>query len=312
MRKNLINMLNPKRKEVKKMKKLVFFALVAIFVVALAGVGMADVINPGPFGEKYLDQTFADVFGPDASNNIWGVISLTGTHNLLDGNTENQNLSGVAYYTPGSDGFYYFGVYGGLHITSPVVGPGTYYLDAASGITPYMNIYKVPVAQAGAYDAAVTAGPNVAGLGAPGTFGSAIITAPGAELFLALTPEEDYLSTYYGTPAGILEEFVFTSILTGKTTAYWDVIGGSGASLIMKDSFPFFPNLYTDHVINGVYADLKIVSDLTQETTNPFGWNTSSEDPVTGISGIPEPSTIILLGMGLLGIGIFGRKRMKK
>jgi hypothetical protein len=308
MRKNLINRFNPKRKEVKKMKKLVFLMFVLLALLVVAGTSSAAIIDPGPFGEKYLDQTFADI---EDTQNVWGVISLTGTHNLIDGNTENQNLSGISYYNPGSDGFYYFGVYGGLTISNGPVGPGggTFYLTAADGITPYMKIYQVPVAQAGVYDTAVAAGPGVGG-GAFGTFGNAIINA--GSLFLDLTPSPDYLSTYYGLPAGTLEEFTSNNVLTGKTTAYYDVIGGSGEDLIMKDTFPFFPNLYTDHVINDVYADLKIVSDLTQEVSI-FGWNTSSEDPVTGIgSNIPEPSTILLLGLGLFGIGIFGRKRMKK
>jgi hypothetical protein len=315
MRKKLMNSLNPKEKEVKKMKKLVFFALVAIFIVALAGVGMADVINPGPFGAKYIDQSYtsSDYPGGPPTGPIWGVVSLTGTYNLIDGNPESQNLAGVAYYTPGSDGYYYFGVYGGL---APISTAGaTTYLGAATGQTPYLKIYAVPVADGDVYSTAVIAGPGV-GDGAFGTFGSAIINAVGAVLFLDLAPPTgDYMATYQptpGAPPGTVETFTISGATTGHTLSYWDVIGGSGADLIAQESFPFIPNpYYNGAVIDDADADLKIVSDLTGEVS-PFGWVTSSEDPVTGIgTTIPEPSTILLLGAGLFGIGIFGRKRMK-
>jgi hypothetical protein len=320
MRKKLMNSLNPKGKEVKKMKKLVFLALVAIFIVALAGVGMADVINPGSFGVKYLDQSVAQVAGGGPAGNIYGVVALSSTHNLIDGNPENQNLAGVSYYNNGADGYYYFGVYGGL---TPIltVGNVTYLGETASG--SYLNIYRIPVADGDVYSTAVVAGIGD-GSGTLGSFGTDIINAVGAQLFLELaapkdtnTGVPDYMSTYLGAPPGTVEEFTVTGTFTGKTVAYWDVIGGLGASLVDTNGFPFIPNLYwnapplLDSAGNPIDADLKIVSDLTLEVS-PFGWTTSSEDPVTGLgTTIPEPSTIILLGAGLFGIGIFGRKRMK-
>jgi hypothetical protein len=316
MKKKLMNSLNPKEKEVKKMKKLVFFALVAIFIVALAGVGMADVINPGPFGAKYVDQSFASL--PLGAGPIWGVFSLSDTRNLTDGNPENQSLAGVPYYQQGADGFNYFGVYGGLiPIGVNPTNPSITDLGSVPGNPAYLNIYAVPVADGDVYSAAVAAGPNPGGMGAPGTFATAITTAPGATLFLSLAPGGggEYMSTYFGDLIGTVEEFTLLTPTHGSTLAYWDVVGGSGASLIDPDSFPFFPNLYTGAVKldgNGdpVYADLRILSDLTSQAGSP--WTTSSEDPVTGIgTTIPEPSTLILLGAGLFGIGILRRKSTK-
>ena len=31
-----------------------------------------------------------------------------------------------------------------------------------------------------------------------------------------------------------------------------------------------------------------------------------------GVAAVPEPATLILLGSGLLGMGVFGRKKFKK
>ena len=99
---------------------------------------------------------------------------------------------------------------------------------------------------------------------------------------------------------------------TGHAESYLDITGGTGASLFDRGVFDLGNTL-----VGADRADLKIISDLTNQFsagvwTNPNGWTTNSQDPITGRgAAIPEPSTIILLGAGLLGIGIFGKRRMK-
>jgi hypothetical protein len=337
MRKNLMNRLNPKGKEVKTMKKIAFLTSMLIALLVFAGVSQAIIINSGPFGGKYTDNSYADFdylsgnLGPavaapgqDVINgqynttptgNIWGIVSLTGIHTLLDNNPENNNLSGAAYYAAGSDNKYYFGVYGGLTYMSGSA-PGEVRLGAASGITPYLKIYEVGAADIGAYDAAATSGPNVPGAGAFGSFATDIINAPTAVLWLDTTFSANTLAAYdLGFQAGELELVKYGTTQTGDAEAYLDILGGTGASLFETGVFDL-ANL----LIGTDRADLKIISDLTANFngvsntwTNPFGWTTNSQDPVTGVgSTIPEPSTIILLGAGLFGIGIFGRKKLKK
>jgi hypothetical protein len=326
------------------MKKTMFVASMLIALLAFAGVSQAIIINSGPFGSKYTDYTYADFNWASVggittpapgqtgtpSGNVWGIFSLTGIHTLTDvptGNPENNALSGVAYYTPGSDGKYYFGVYGGL--TYLTTAPGEIRLGAATGITPYLQLYETtnPLV----YDAAHVSGPNVASAGALGTFGQTILYGadglPGgiganadSTLFLDTTFSANTLSAYdlLGFIPAELELATFSSARTGSAESYLDILGGTGAALFERGVFDVSGTLSGSD-----RADLKIISDLTDQFvatgpgtviwTDAFGWTTNSQDPITGVgaTGVPEPSTILLLGAGLFGIGIFGRKRMK-
>lgn len=307
------------------MKKFRILVTQLVALLAFAGVSQAIIINTGPLGVKYTDNTYADfdyalVTGgalPTApgqttpTGNVWGISSLTGVHTLLDNNPENNALSGVAYYSPGSDGKYYFGVYGGLTYMNGLA-PGVIRLGAASGITPYLKIYELT--NPAAYDTAAVAGPNVAGHGAFDSFGSAIIHDPTATLWLDATFSANTLAAYdSGFQPGELELDTQSTSVTASTEGYLDIIGGTGASLFERGVFDMAGNL-----TGSDRADLKIISDLTANFnagtglwTNPFGWTTNSQDPITGVGVVPEPSTILLLGAGLLGIGIFGKKKTK-
>ncbi|MDP3296871.1 MAG: PEP-CTERM sorting domain-containing protein [Thermodesulfovibrionia bacterium] len=303
------------------MKKIIFLTSMLIALLVFAGVSSAIIINSGPLGAKYLDVSFADFSAaitglplhPDQdvnsiSNNIWGIVSLTSIHSLIDGNPENNQLSGVSYYNAGSDGKYYFGVYGGLTYLSGSA-PGELRLQA-TGAGSFMKIYEVNAADSGVYDASVLAGPNVAGNGAFGTFGTQIISAPSAVLWLNTVFSPGTLAYYDAQyQAGELELVTYSNSVTGSAEAYLDIIGGTGASLfetgVFPIAFPFGPDR----------ADLKAISDLTADGRFlPFvgwrwngDWTTTSQDPITGV-GVPEPATVILVGAGLLGLGIFRRK----
>lgn len=99
----------------------------------------------------------------------------------------------------------------------------------------------------------------------------------------------------------------YTEILTGltlppsgTTNAYLDVTGGSVGERLDTDGF-----------ITGIgtKADLDMSVDLTGNQTQS-GWNIG-EDPVLA-NVVPEPTTLILFGLGLLGFAGIARKKLKK
>lgn len=316
------------------MKRKVLMILISIVAasVFLAGIASAITLVPGEFGIKFTDNTFADLNYIVQSNgeigahpqqtvgaetgNVWGIFSMTGIHDLLDNDVENNTLSGAAYYTPGSDGKYYFGVYGGLTVSSTLPLGGDFYLTEVSSGSSYLKVYEVDASDVGVYDLAWAAGANVSGGGAFGTFGSAIINAPSATLWLDCT-FSDYTLSYYDTIAETtdLEAIAVTDTQHSKAEAYLDIIGGTGASLFLQGVLPVFTGGAAPYT-----ADLKMISDLTSTTNtqsdgsivwdnNP--WTNNSQDPITGTIGtpIPEPTTITLLGLGLLGCaGLLRRK----
>jgi len=94
-------------------------------------------------------------------------------------------------------------------------------------------------------------------------------------------------------------------------------VQGDGQSFLSIDAGEVF-NVYNTNGFNGGLSDFRL--DNTFFITNgvapigPFvydnttnGWDTHSDDPVKGI--LPEPMTIGLIGMGLLGLGVARRRK---
>lgn len=87
-----------------------------------------------------------------------------------------------------------------------------------------------------------------------------------------------------------------TTPFSGNGTGYLEITGGAYASLFQTDTF-------------GAGKDLYLNSDFSAPGID--GWPVKSNDPVIG-TVVPEPGTLLLLGSGILGLGLVGRKRFKK
>lgn len=71
----------------------------------------------------------------------------------------------------------------------------------------------------------------------------------------------------------------------------------------------FIPGFYGLSAVDGSPYDLELENIQLSATLFEYGWITSDDD-MRG--AIPEPSTLILLGSGLFGIGFFARRRLNK
>lgn len=130
-------------------------------------------------------------------------------------------------------------------------------------------------------------------------------------------------ATFGLTPTGNMGTGYFYSHITAQQTPISNFAGEAFAALNLlynNTGFSAFggvndPN-ENEKGGTSLLTQLYMTSELewnpdNQKITNPSPWIFRSNDPAN-IQPVPEPSTILLLGAGLVGVAAFGRKRMNK
>jgi len=142
------------------------------------------------------------------------------------------------------------------------------------------------------------------------------------------TPNLDATDKFKVTDAKLDIQMDFelgTFIIPGITVGFIDVIA-SGDSIYLGslDIFDLVPNAsYNDYFwsipLGGNISALDAMRDKTFVVSlliNPYFGGSISHVDYSTLSGTavvtPEPGTLVLLGAGLAGLGLYGRKRMRK
>jgi hypothetical protein len=94
----------------------------------------------------------------------------------------------------------------------------------------------------------------------------------------------------------------FVHLLYNNNAGIFDpVYLGGAAEIAFFNNFKFYPN-----------GTIPYEPVFDNPTTGPIYWATSSQDPINfAITAIPEPTTIMLLGSGLVGLIGFARRRSR-
>lgn len=101
-----------------------------------------------------------------------------------------------------------------------------------------------------------------------------------------------------GSPATLVQDVTTTQApANGKGIGYGDVTGGS------------FFNTFDSNTMLGGHDLLFDFTVLFPSVGSP--WSQRINDPVSG-AAVPEPGTIVLFGLGMAGLAVFGKRRLNK
>lgn len=310
------------------MKKILTLAAI-LLVLGLTSVVQAEpILVVGDYAFKFSGVTYADLnypllptagtiplaIGGTGSGDTWGIGHITSIQPIIGGTLEQPVLGGAIWSE--SSGDFLDLRFGGLTLahpdlttSAPTSFPYDLYFGLGSGTdlnngNAYLQIFHTTGTNP-AFNADFVSGP---GSGAYGSFGT---TMDNGALWLDTTISSLIQDT--GDPnaqAGDKEKSTVTAITAGSLTAYANIVGGSAAGMFANGLFPLInPDPSGDFFLK---SDLTSFLVLGQNgitwRTDVNGWTNDFHDPATA-RVIPEPSTMVLVGAGLFGLGFFSRRR---
>ncbi len=214
-------------------------------------------------------------------------------------NVASITQGGVSVYTRGTTstigsvvfGPYLTGIFGGLddHFVN-VLGGGPDSVTKARSLGGFFNVYS------NTDDWNINLGPNGAGVDLDNSVYSGISSGElflGGEFAAGVLFAGDALTTYVST--------YDNDTIGGKGEGYLNFITGTGQS--------FFD---TDAAKGGTDAYMTVTYSQDAVATEA-GWTVKSSADLTGaVRAVPEPSSIALLSLAMLGMGAVTRRRNKQ
>jgi hypothetical protein len=248
--------------------------------VALAGAAHAVPLPAGPLTFHWTDY---ENLVTEPGQQLTGVFSL---------DTITVTGSPTAVWTQGQGGEYIYGTFQGLIAQSPFsnVALAT---DTFTGGT--LDAYLFNSAQSLTNSATVFT--NLA----TGSLWLSAAFAPGSDTDFPLAT---LVSTIFNNNGVDGKTGVAATLGTGS--ALLDVTGGSTAATLNTNSYL--------NPTTGLYDDISLAntfSILHSAPAGALGWAIVSSDPLN-VTAVPEPGTFALLGIGLMGMALFGKRKMNK
>jgi hypothetical protein len=238
---------------------------------------------------EYFSDIRPPISSPDGIEDNWGVGHVT---TIFDRSTPGA----PAVWNEGDNGEYLRFIYWGLDLSYWSGDPGDFKTVAATGgagLAIYLHDSDLP----GFLPLDISGGPG-ARSGTPGAYSYPTIT-DGNGILLAMFEFAPGIDPTDSTALTIGTTYGLGLPPTGHGAGYLDVIPGTGPLADLLDEDPF----------STAWGDRDIFMEFDFRAPGDYDWQLNSDDPVIGV---PEPNTIILLGAGLLGVGFFTRRRVKK